>query len=36
MDNLITFNEIGITYTSKKLGPRIISAQHVCFLRLTI
>ena len=34
MDNLFTFNEIGITYTSKGLGPRITSAQQVYDLLL--
>ena len=29
MDNIFTFNEIGITYTSKGLGPKIISSQQV-------
>ena len=34
MDNLFTFNEIGITYTSKGLGPRITSARQVYDLLL--
>jgi len=34
MENLFTFNEIGITYTSKGLGPRITSARQVYDLLL--
>ena len=34
MNNLFTFNEIGITYTSKGLGPRIISSRQVYDLLL--
>ncbi len=34
MDNLFTFNEIGITYTSKGLGPRIISSRQIYELLL--
>ena len=34
MQNLFTFNEIGITYTSKGLGPRITSARQVYDLLL--
>jgi len=34
MDNIFTFNEIGITYTSKGLGPKIISSQQVYDLLL--
>ncbi len=34
MDNLFTFNEIGITYTSKGLGPKIESSQQVYDLLL--
>ncbi len=34
MDNLFTFNEIGITYTSKGLGPKIESSRDVFDLLL--
>ncbi len=34
MDNIFTFNEIGITYTSKGLGPEIQSSQQVYELLL--
>ena len=34
MDNLFTFNEIGITYTNKGLGPRIDSSRQVYDLLL--
>ncbi len=34
MDNIFTFNEIGITYTSKGLGPKIDSSQQVYDLLL--
>ena len=34
MENLFAFNEIGITYTSKGLGPRIASAKQVYDLLL--
>ena len=34
MQNLFTFNEIGITYTNKGLGPRITSARQVYDLLL--
>ena len=34
MNNLFTFNEIGITYTSKGLGPRIVSSRQVYDLLL--
>ena len=34
MENLFAFNEIGITYTSKSLGPKITSAKQVYDLLL--
>ncbi len=34
MENLFTFNEIGITYTSKGLGPRITSSRQIYELLL--
>jgi len=34
MENLFTFNEIGITYTNKGLGPRIDSSRKVYDLLL--
>ncbi len=34
MNNLFTFNEIGITYTSKGLGPRITSSRQIYELLL--
>lgn len=34
MDNLFTFNEIGITYTCKGLGPKIISSHQAYDLLL--
>jgi DNA repair protein RadC len=34
MNNLFTFNEIGITYTSKGLGPRITSSRQIYDLLL--
>ena len=34
MDNIFTFNEIGITYTSKGIGPKIESSRDVFDLLL--